>query len=246
MNKKYQIKKPEDYYTSGEYFNSHKDSCSDIKIDLVIPFLKKNKIDVKQNTKIIEVGCGSGEFLMPLTKFLESKNIQYKIKGYDISKPAIDMANKKNKYKNLMFYVGSVKNIKEKTDLIFCMDVIEHVENPFEFLRSLNGKSKYIVLHLPIEHSIGHLLLEKTQKSNETFKHIHFFSLQTALILIKELPFEILDYQFTAASMAAIKIKGNIFIRFLRVIRFFMYKISSKFSSIMGGGSVLFLLKNKK
>jgi hypothetical protein len=147
----------------------------------------------------------------------------------------------------IKFHVGSAKDIASGYDLIFCLDVIEHVENPREFLIELSGKYNYVLLHLPIEHSIAHLIFKYPKLTYELYRHIQFYSWETAKILIDDSPFEIVDCQFTGSMNEPVFFKsGTIIQRYFRKLRYIFYKISpKKFIAIMGG-PVLLCLRNRE
>ena len=189
------INQPIEYYTKGSYWENRQDSKSDYKVRLVEYILKKYKISLFSGLKAAEIGCGQGAFLFPLSEYLEKEEIQYQLLGYDVSPQAINLANVRNLSSSndkVSFLVGSAADIPSNLDFIFCMDVLEHVEDPFQFLRELSSKSKYLILHLPIEHSIGHLIMQTPSQSYRTFQHIHFYSWETAKLLINESPFHLL------------------------------------------------------
>lgn len=128
-------------------------------------------------------------------------------------------------------------------DIVFCMDVIEHLEEPYQLFRSLREKTLYLIIHLPLEQSICHLLLKKPSTSYINLGHLHFFSWETANILIKHSSFEIVDYQFTSPAIS-LKILSKDIKKFYHLFRYSVYKINPSLAAILFGGSVMLLLKN--
>lgn len=245
-NKSTIYSQPAEHYTSGDYWQNREKSESTYKVHLVDSLIKKSHLNLSPHIKAAELGCGQGAFLFPFADFLEKHDLDYQLLGYDISTPAINLAQSRNQHpeNKLKFLTGSANDLPNGLDFIFCMDVIEHVENPFEFLRNLSNKSKYLILHLPIEHSIGHLLMRNPTQSYNTFKHIHFFSWESANLLIKESQFELVNYQFTAASDVVLNMPGSFKIKLSRWLRYFAYQLNPQIAAIVGGGSVLLLLQN--
>lgn len=239
--------KPENYYTSGHYWEKYADSDSSCKVDLVAHLFEKYPILAGSWIHAAEVGCGQGAFLFPLAKRFKDKSIPFDLIGYDISPDAIEIAKKRGNAfgDNLKFSVGSAGDVRNGLDIIFVMDVLEHVENPYQFLRDLAGKSKYLLVHLPIEHSIAHLLMRKVSRSNTEFNHIHFFSWESAKIMISESPFEIKDFQFTPSLGITIGLEKNILKKILLMGRYLLYKMMPRLSPLLSGGSVLLLLNVK-
>jgi hypothetical protein len=98
-------------------------------------------------------------------------------------------------------------------------------------------------MHLPIEHSLAHRLLNKATDAYRRFRHVHFFSLETMRILLAEVGFEIVSVQFTAASPEIRRFSGNATTRASRILRYYAYKLSPNISSIFFGGSVMVIMR---
>lgn len=83
----------------------------------------------KKNLKILEVGCGYGY----LTYSLYQQG--YKVKGIDISKKAIDYA--KSNFGDY-YSLDSVESLSSKHtfDLIVANELIEHLKNPDNFIKT--------------------------------------------------------------------------------------------------------------
>lgn len=80
---------------------------------------------------ILEIGCGTGDIIASL-------NPKYGV-GVDISKNMIEIAKKKHNEKNLNFKIDNAENLitKEKFDIIFMVDVVEHLEDLDKVIKSL-------------------------------------------------------------------------------------------------------------
>jgi len=89
----------------------------------ILKYVTKDKI-------ILEIGCGGGWNLMPFQKR------GYKHYGFDFDKEFI----KYGKGKGLNLFLGSVEEAIKmgiKCDYLFLDQVLEHVDNPINFLKSL-------------------------------------------------------------------------------------------------------------
>ena len=97
---------------------------------------------------ICEVGCGAGEILKHLQDKMDDS---CELWGYDISPQALELcAPKANE--RLHFKLADTRQEPEVfTDLLLLMDVIEHLEDYFSFLRALQPKSHYKILHIPLD-----------------------------------------------------------------------------------------------
>lgn len=99
--------------------------------------------------KILDAGCGEG---FTLSKFHELK-IGEQLEGIDFSEDAIGIGHKLYPYLNIRqadIYNLSYRN--NSFDLVTCMEVLEHLENPKKALKEVvRVSSKYILLTVPNE-----------------------------------------------------------------------------------------------
>lgn len=84
---------------------------------------------VPQGKKVLEIGCGTGEFLIALKP---SKGL-----GIDISEKMIEMARAKNSDKKVEFKVGEIDGVDEIFDYIIISDLIGYLPDIEEFFRKL-------------------------------------------------------------------------------------------------------------
>lgn len=100
-----------------------------------------------KNKSVLDLGCGSGYGTSILSKEGEAKEVY----GLDISKEAIEYANKFYKGKNITFKVSDVENLAEsrKVDVALAFEVLEHIEKQEKFLqgvrRGLKKRGIFIV-----------------------------------------------------------------------------------------------------
>lgn len=233
------------YYTQGTFWEGRETIGSSFKLELVLPLLNKYSKLLLNKCKFADLGCGQGSFLLALAKYLDNLKLDYELYGYDISSYAIELAKMVANHKpNIEFHVGSCLDLPDELDIIFIIDVIEHVENPYKLLREIASKTHYVILHLPIEQSISHMFMKKPSSSYELFRHLHFYSWETAKILIHHSPFRIVDYQFSGAAYTSIKITQNLK-KIQNIFRYLLYRVSPPLGSLIGGGPVMLLLERK-
>ena len=181
-------------YKDGTYLennpNWHKEE-SPWKAGHVVKVIQKHNL---KPASICEVGCGCGEILKILSEQLEGET---DFIGYDISPDAIEKCAEKSK-KNLHFHLGDfLEESKAGFDIILILDVVEHIEDCYSFLRKIKNKGRYKIFHIPLAFSVkGALCMGQIIRDRELYGHIHCFSKETALALLKDTGYEILDYSY--------------------------------------------------
>jgi hypothetical protein len=236
----------ESYYSSGEYWRRRLSESSDFKVRLVLRALADAKIELRSSFRGIEIGCGNGAFLFPLAKALDATIGTFSLRGVDIATNAIEAAKLKADSigeTRVCFSPGSASDVDSQFDVVFLMDVVEHVTDPYSFLGSLRTLAPLVVMHIPIEQSLAHGILSKPQQSYNAFHHVHFFSLETMRLLVKEAGFEIEAMQFTSASPEVLRFQGSLAVRASRLIRYCAYKVAPGLSSLLMGGSVMVIMR---
>jgi SAM-dependent methyltransferase len=93
----------------------------------------KNVLQVDKSAHIIEVGSGLGYFTYSL------KTAGYNIQGLDISQEAVNDAKKKfGNYYLCDDLFNFAEHNSESYDLVIMTEVIEHLDDPKEFLKTIN------------------------------------------------------------------------------------------------------------
>ncbi len=90
--------------------------------------------ELPDDARILDIGCGDGFHLKLLEKY-GKKNWQ--TEGVDIDKRAVEMARKRGLTVHLGT-IGSLNLPENFYDFAFTVQTIEHVEQPFEFLKAIN------------------------------------------------------------------------------------------------------------
>ena len=185
-----------DMYTNGQYLKHNPAWGADDaawKADQIFAMIQKHGL---QPATVCEVGCGSGKILRQLQQKMDKNCI---FTGYDISPQAIDLAGR-HANRNLSFHLADISEEKGSTyDLILLIDLIEHLEDYFEFLRVLKSRSPYKILHIPLEmFAVSCLYPSFHLGQKRKVGHLHFFSRETALQTLRDLGYEIVDFRYTA------------------------------------------------
>jgi SAM-dependent methyltransferase len=187
-------------------------------------------------TTICEIGCGAGGILAELQKMLEG---EVAFTGYDIS-PQAHAISARFSNPRCQFILGDAFADVSKYDLILVMDVIEHVEDYFTFLRHSRQKGQWKLYHIPLDAYVLGIL--RGNNSWDSAGHLHIFTIETALRALQRTGHEVVDWVFTdgAIAMPSKTIRGRI----ANLLRAPMAKVSKKFvSRLLGGFSMLVLAK---
>jgi 2-polyprenyl-3-methyl-5-hydroxy-6-metoxy-1,4-benzoquinol methylase len=181
-----------DPHVNGDYFKKHPTwhvEYSNWKAANVFRFLQGKNLNPKS---IGEVGCGAGEVLKQL-QLRMAPDVRFW--GWDIAPPAIEMA-KTRENERLQFALADFGTIETPgLDLLMALEVVDHVEDYFGFLRMLKPRAELKLFSFSLDISAqsavrrGALLQRRNVHS-----HLHHFSKETALSALEYTGFEILDW----------------------------------------------------
>ena len=226
-------------YNDGTYLDNNPtwhEEDSPWKAKQIIKIIENNTL--RPNT-ICEVGCGAGETLKQLSDHYSGKEFY----GYEISPQAFELCQAKSK-SNLTFQLLDLLEENPKYfDIVMAMDVIEHVEDCFGFLRKLRDKALYKIFHIPLALSVQTVLRSSPIiKARESVGHIHCFTKETAMEMLKDTGYEIVDYFYTRGSLELPNRgwKANL----LQIPRKLAFAVNKDLAvRILGGYSLLVLAK---
>lgn len=223
-------------YESGDYLAQNTtwhEEDSPKKTEWIVRILKRHNINP---SFICEIGCGAGAILQNVSK--EYPNAE--CLGTDISPQAIEIAKTKENEK-LKFILGMEDTIKQTSDVLLCIDVFEHIEDYFSFLRKIKTKSKYHIFHIPLDLSVQAVSREnRLLKNRKDVGHIHYFNRETALAVLADCGYSIIDYNYTSACETP-SCKSPKSVNLLRKLLFRLYP--NLVARIIGGYSLLVLTK---
>ncbi len=202
-----------DVYTTGEYFHRitapaavegqdiFEVPAARAKSQAMLDLTKMAGL-AQENLHVVELGCGHGVALFPFEQMCTAR-----IEGLDVSEVAIRAAaeHAKSVGSNIQFRCGSAESVPSDTTWLLLFDVIEHVSDPYQFLKEIRGKAEYYLIHTPIEQSIGHLLLDRPKRSYDQDTHLHYWSWLTFQIMLQECGYRIARYRFDAGRYATWK-----------------------------------------
>jgi SAM-dependent methyltransferase len=149
---------------------------------------------------VCELGCGAGGVLDALQR---SWAPPIDFTGYEIS-PAANALSQQFARPGLRFVLGDVFATREVYDLSLVLDVIEHVEDCFSFLRQAREKGQYKIYHIPLEITCATALRDILGRGY-ALGHIHHFCRSTALAALAHTGHRVVDWLYTPVGLERAK-----------------------------------------
>ena len=182
-------------YTDGTYLRNNPDWHADDsawKAGHVAGILERNAIVPRT---VCEIGCGAGAVLGTLAARLPDDT---RFTGYEISPQAHRLSLGQSR-RHLDFRLANLLDETVTYDVAMAIDVFEHVEDYFDFLRRLRPRARYKVFHIPLDLSAlalvrGGPLLHLRRSVG----HIHYFSKDIALAALEDTGYRVIDWHYTS------------------------------------------------
>jgi len=197
-----------------------------------------NKHQLKPQS-VYEIGCGAGEVLRQVQQNLASDIV---FTGYDISPEAIELARARVS-DNLHFHCGDTLEMDvTPCDLLLCIDVFEHVEDCFGFLRKMQSLGAQKLFHIPLDLS-AQTIARGAPLTNwrSQYGHIHYYTKDTALATLTDSGYQIVDWMYTPSGVdQGTSIKAKLANIPRKVASLFNQDLSVR---LFGGYSLLVLAK---
>ena len=150
----------------------------------------------KNESVIMDVGCGGGVFLASLS-YLDHKNLY----GIEYNKESVELIKKHFKY-NITRSEIKVQEHYPKADIVTCFDVIEHLTEPAGAAKELNRMLKdgrYLHIRVPNYGSlVSRILRSKWLWTIPPF-HLNYFTKQSLENIFSMNGFEVLKL-YTSSS----------------------------------------------
>jgi cyclopropane fatty-acyl-phospholipid synthase-like methyltransferase len=189
----------EELYTSGEYIGRNPTwhvEDSPWKARQVLRMLQRNRIEPRT---VCEVGCGAGEVLRQLQDQIDRSCEFY---GYDISPRASQLCQQRANDRLHFKLMDFLQETDACFDLLLMIDFIEHLEDYYAFLRAVKPRSRYKILHIPLDLSVQAVLRpRKLPHIRHVSGHIHYFTKEMALHSLEDAGYEIVDCFLTRQAM---------------------------------------------
>jgi SAM-dependent methyltransferase len=185
-------------YTAGEYLKRnptwHEEDAS-WKARQITRMIKENAV---APSSMCEVGCGTGQILVELARDFPST----KLVGYEISPQAFELWQEKGnstiEYRLRDIFDGCAEHF----DMLLIIDVIEHIEDVYGFLKKLQDLSDLKIFHIPLDLSVQSVWRSSPLTNlRRDVGHIHYFTAETALSTLRDCGYEIINYRYTASRL---------------------------------------------
>ena len=187
-----------------------------------------------QPKTICEIGCGAGGILSELQQVL-SKDVLFT--GYEIS-PQANAMSARFSNPQCHFVLGDAFSDPQVFDLALVMDVVEHVEDCFDFMRKTKRKAGMKLYHIPLDvHASGVLRGRNAWNSSG---HLHLFTIETSLQSVEYTGHRLVDWMLTDGALGSPN--KAIRARLANLARLPIAKASPKLAArLLGGYSILIL-----
>jgi hypothetical protein len=183
-------------YLDGQYYEDNSTfhvEDSPWKSQQIARMLDRHQLSPKS---VCEIGCGSGEILRQLQ--LRYPNIPL-YHGYEISPQGYELALQRQN-EGLHFFNANLFDEQEAHyKLALCIDVVEHVEDYFEFLRNLHRHADHFIFHFPLDMNVQMVWRsEPILRLRRHAGHLHYFSKDTVLATLGDTGYRVQDWFYTA------------------------------------------------
>ncbi len=122
------------------------------------------------------------------------------------------------------------------------MDVLEHIEDSYSFIKGCDKISKFKMYHIPLELSVISVWRNMPIKAYKSVGHLHFYTKDTAIAMIEQCGQTVIDYTYTAAALEAPK--RALRTKLLNLPRRVLYSMNEDFCvRTLGGFSLLVLTR---
>lgn len=158
---------------------------------------------VPEQARVLDIGCGAGYVI----KRLLFKTNQ--ITGVDYDQPSIDAAKSNIKDNGVTFICDDVfnylkENPKKEFDVIILSHVLEHIDQPLEFLKKIADQATYFYIEVP-DFEANHLNLYRQRIGTDLVytdaDHVSEFDRDELNTIIKQVNLDIIDSSFSFGVM---------------------------------------------
>lgn len=161
----------------------------------LIKRLLKN-IPASRELECLEIGCGNGSFISNISSY------GFKMTGIDISDKSVQVAQKNNP--SAAISKKSLFDEKEKYDIVFCFEVLEHIENDVEAIRKIPQLIKdggFLICSVPAHASLYYDVVDKH------YGHFRRYEKRGLINLLQSNNLKVIDFWSYGLKLASILAK---------------------------------------
>lgn len=198
--------------------------------------IKRNNLP---HEKICEIGCGTGEILLNLERTFP----RARLSGYEVSPEAFSRAVPKTTDRTQFYLKDLLEESELQFDLVLAIDVIEHVEDYISFIKRLRPVGTFKIFHIPLDLSAQSILRAwPIAELRKNVGHIHYFFKQSALSMLEDCGYTIVDHCYTASRLELPN--QALTSRVMRLPRRLMFAVDPDLAvRLLGGYSLLVVAK---
>jgi 2-polyprenyl-3-methyl-5-hydroxy-6-metoxy-1,4-benzoquinol methylase len=181
-------------YTSGEYLDNNPTWHSEDSPWKARHIVRGLASAGHTPSRVFEIGCGAGHILGELSeRFPETQFV-----GFDISDQAIGLARSLER-PALTFTRGNAFDLVTpgEYDTLLAIDVFEHVDDYYGFLRRLKPLAKYKIFHIPLDMSALATAIGNENRARKITGHLHYFTKDSALATLEACGYRLVHWHFT-------------------------------------------------
>lgn len=229
------------FYTEGAYANKNPNWDQEDSPWKAAQIAKLLHAHGRQPKTIVEIGCGAGGVMISLKNDYPGSQMT----GYDIAPDLVNIWNNSDS-QDVDFVLGDYLDIDSSIpDLTLLIDVLEHLDNPFDFLERLKNKTNEIIVHFPLDLSSISVFRETPLlRVRDKVGHLHFYTRGLAIALLENAGFEIIEARYTGAGFSAPQRRFSA--RAAALFRRFIFMLNRDFGARLLGGETLMVLARPK